>query len=48
MKLTDSGEYDKLKTRLVADGDQKDKKLYGDLCISSAATCVLITARLEG
>ena len=45
MKFTASGEYDKLKTRLVADEDQEDKELYGGICLSSAVTCVFISAR---
>ncbi len=34
-KFTASGEYDKLKARLVAGGDHQDKKLYEDLCLYS-------------
>ena len=31
-KFTASGEYDKLKARLVAGGNQQDKELYENLC----------------
>jgi len=34
-KFTTSIEYDKLNARLVAGGDQQDKKLYKDLSLSS-------------
>ncbi len=34
-KFTASGEYEKLKARLVASGDQQDNGLYEDLCLSS-------------
>ena len=34
-KCTASGEYDNLKARLVAGGDQRDKELYEDLVLSS-------------
>jgi len=48
-KFTSSGEYDKLKARLVAGGDQQDKELYEDLCISSPiafTTFVLVMAAI--
>ncbi len=32
-KFTASGEYNKLQTRLVVDGDQQDNELYEDLCL---------------
>ena len=34
-KFTVSGEYDKLKARRVACGDQQDKELYDSRCLSS-------------
>ncbi len=34
-EFTASGEFEKLKTRLVAGGDQQDKGLYENLCLSS-------------
>jgi hypothetical protein len=48
-KFTASGEYDKLKARLVAGGDQQDKELYEDLCLSSptaSTTSVLAVAAI--
>ncbi len=34
-KVTASSEYDKLNARLVADGDEQNKELYEDICLSS-------------
>ena len=48
-KFTASGEYEKLKARLVAGGDQQDKGLYDDLCLSSptaSTTSVLAIAAI--
>ena len=48
-KFTASGEYEKLKARLVAGGDQQDKGLYEDLCLSSptaSTTSVLAIAAI--
>ena len=48
-KFTASGEYDKLKARLVAGGDKQDKELYEDLCLSSPTaftTSVLAVAAI--
>jgi hypothetical protein len=36
-----SGEFEKLKARLVAGGDQQDKELYGDLSAPTVSTCSL-------
>jgi hypothetical protein len=50
-KFTASGEYDKLKARLVGGEDQQDKELYEDLCLSSltaSTTSVLALAACEG
>ena len=48
-KFTASGEYDKLKARPVAGGDQQDRGLYEDLCLSSptaSTTSVLTVATI--
>jgi hypothetical protein len=46
-KFLASGDYEKLKARLVAGGDQQDKTLYDDLSSPTAATSsVLIVAAL--
>jgi hypothetical protein len=48
-KFTASGEFEKLKARLVAGGDQQDKGLYEDLCLSSptaSTTSVLAIAAI--
>jgi hypothetical protein len=47
-KFTASGEYDKLIARLVASGDQKDKKIYENICLSSqtASTTSLAIAAI--
>jgi hypothetical protein len=47
--FTDFGEYDKLKARLVVVGDQQNRKLYEDLCLSSptaSTTSVLAVAAI--
>jgi len=48
-KFTASGEYDKLMARLVTGGDQKGKKIYEGLCLSSptaSITAVLAVAAI--
>jgi hypothetical protein len=37
-KYLASGEFEKLKTRLVAGGDQQDKDMYDDLCHNNDST----------
>ena len=39
-KFNVSDEYDKLNARIVADGEQQDKKLYEDLCFYSPTTSI--------
>jgi hypothetical protein len=38
-----SGEFEKLKARLVAGGDQQDKELYHDLSAPTVSTCSVFT-----
>jgi hypothetical protein len=38
-----SEEFEKLKARLVAGGDQQDKELYGDLSAPTVSTCSVFT-----
>ena len=38
-KYLPNGEFEKLKARLVASGDQQDKSLYSNLSAATAATC---------
>ncbi len=48
-KFTASGEYEKLKARLVAGGDQQDKVIYENFCLSSptvSTTSVLAIAAI--
>ena len=46
-KFIASGEYDKRKARLVAGGDQRDKELYEDLCLSSLTTSIVAVAEIS-
>ncbi len=48
-KFTASGEYDKLKARLIPGGDQQHKEPFEDLCLSSptaSTTSVLAVAAI--
>ena len=42
-KFLASGEFEKLKARLVAGGDQQDRDLYDDLSAPTVATCSVFT-----
>lgn len=42
-KFLPSGEFEKLKARLVAGGDQQDKDLYDDLSAPTVSTCSVFT-----
>jgi hypothetical protein len=42
-KYLASGEFDKLKARLVAGGDQQDKDMYDDLSAPTVSTCAVFT-----
>ena len=42
-KFLPSGEFEKLKARLVAGGDQQDKQLYDDLSAPTVSTCSVLT-----
>lgn len=42
-KFFASGEFEKLKARLVAGGDQQDKDLYDDLSAPTVSTCSVFT-----
>jgi hypothetical protein len=42
-KFFATGEFEKLKARLVAGGDQQDKNLYDDLSAPTVSTCPVFT-----
>jgi hypothetical protein len=42
-KYLASGEFEKLKTRLVAGGDQQDKDMYDDLSAPTVSTHAVFT-----
>ena len=42
-KFLPTGEFEKLKARLVAGGDQQDKNLYDDLSAPTVSTCSVLT-----
>ena len=42
-KFLPTGEFEKLKARLVAGGDQQDKNLYDDLSAPTVSTCAVLT-----
>jgi hypothetical protein len=42
-KFLSSGEFEQLKVRLVAGGDQQDKDLYDDLSAPTVSTCSVFT-----
>ena len=42
-KFLSSGEFEKLKARLVVGGDQQDKNLYDDLSAPTVSTCSVLT-----
>lgn len=42
-KFLPTGQFEKLKARLVAGGDQQDKTLYDDLSVPTVSTCLMLT-----
>ena len=42
-KLFPTGEFEKLKARLVARGDQQDQNLYDDISAPTVSTCSVLT-----
>ena len=42
-KFLPTGEFEKLKARLVAGGDQQDKNLYDDLSSATVSTSAVLT-----
>ena len=42
-KFLFTGEFEKLKARPVAEGDQQDKNLYDDLSAPALSTCSVLT-----